>query len=46
MLVLFVVLTLMNAVLSHATARAVLVRDKGAWPPDPAGIPSVDEEES
>ena len=28
-----VVLLLMNAVLSHATARAVRIRDVGHWPP-------------
>lgn len=45
-LLLLVLLTLMNAVLSHANARAVFVRNQGKWPPDPQAIPLVDEEES
>ena len=30
------VLLAMNAVLTHATARAVRIRDAGHWPPEPA----------
>ena len=33
------VLFVANAVLSHATAKAVAVRDAGRWPPDREGPP-------
>ncbi len=42
-LLIFVVLFLMNAVLTHATARAARVRGFGRWIPDATQVRSADD---